>query len=62
MIITGIAIRIEPNGPEDEGLQPKEIVLTGNNWKMPEDLWPRDLKFLANLQELIEGYNGRRQR
>jgi hypothetical protein len=60
VIITGITITIDVDGgPDDEGLQPKEIVMNGNNWKMPENVFPRDLKFLANLQELIERYNRR---
>lgn len=60
MIITGIVITIESDGrPDDDGLTPRQIVLNGNDWKMPEHLFPRDLKFLANLQELIERYNGR---
>lgn len=60
MIITGITITIDTDGrPDDEGLKPKEIVMNGNDWRLPEHLFPRDLKFLANLQELIERYNGR---
>lgn len=63
MIITGITIVIDVDGrPDDEGMEPKQIVMNGNDWKLPAHLFPRDLKFLANLQELIEGYNGRRYR
>ena len=62
MTITGMVITIETDGGlDDEGLEAKKIIMDGNNWTMPAHLFPRDLKFLANIQELIESYNGRRR-
>jgi len=59
MIITSVVINIETNGPQDEGLSPKQIVMNGSEWKLPTSMFPRDIRFLSSLQFLIDRYNGR---
>jgi hypothetical protein len=58
MIITSIVINIEPTEKDqDIGLAPKSIVLNGAHWKVPPDLFPRDIRFISAIEELVRNYN-----
>lgn len=59
MRIHRVEISVEPLSADD-GL-PKLWVYTGKEWECGP-LYPRDLRFLTNIQALIDEYNGRTPR
>jgi hypothetical protein len=60
MKIVEIQIEIKPDGERetDKDLQPKSISMKDNVWKLPY-MFPRDIRFVAALEELVQTYNGR---
>lgn len=59
MIITSIVISIESDGEKDTDMQPKQFVMNGNHWKMPDHIFARDIQLLSDIQLLVNRYNGR---
>lgn len=59
MIIVRLQVDIETNGPNDDDLEPKTITMNGNSWKLPDEMFPRDIRLVAALEQMVREYNGR---
>lgn len=57
MKIVRLQINIETDGEHDANLQPKTIVMNGGVWKLPAEMFPRDMRFVGALEELVRYYN-----
>ena len=54
-----IIIAADPEMNDDKGLDNKIVAMEDKLWVLPQYMYPRDVRFLAALQELVDKYNGR---
>jgi hypothetical protein len=54
-----VIIAADPDTAADDGLDNKVISLDDVLWTLPQHMYPRDIRLLAELQLLIDKYNGR---
>lgn len=57
MKIVKIQIDIRATSEHDEGLQPKTIIMNDGIWKVPSEMFPRDMRLVGALEELVRYYN-----
>lgn len=60
MKITHLVIHTAPSSGDGEDAEPDVIVFDGTKWVIQGSLYPREVRFLSNLQALIEEYNNKR--
>lgn len=57
MNIEYLAIVINPVTDTDKGLDGKQITFENGVWNLSKGLFPRDIRLIARLEELINEYN-----